>query len=94
MLKFPELVYKFPIESPSLVLHVATFKAGDHLNFKGSATYLIAACGMTNFAAYQPVTDASATTFAAVLMKILLQQSIFHTLVWTKTANSLVSFVR
>jgi hypothetical protein len=70
--KSSELVYNFPIEAPFLVLHVDAYMAGAHSGFEGSKTYIIACCGMCTFSALEPVTGASATTFAAVIMKIQL----------------------
>ena len=86
-MKISELIYKFPIEAPFLSPHVDVFKAGAHLNFERSDTYLIAACGMTTFAACEPVAEPSAITFSAALMKILLRQSICHTLVLDKDSK-------
>jgi hypothetical protein len=47
-----------------MVLHVDGYQAGKQQGFKGSEVYLVACCGMCTFAAMEPVTNASATTFA------------------------------
>ena len=91
-MKINELVYKFPIDAPFNVLHVDGYKAGKHFNFEGTGTYIIAACGMTGFAACEPVADESATTYASALMKIMLRQSISHTLVLDKESKFLGVF--
>ncbi len=70
--KSQELVYNFPIEAPMMVLHVDGYQAGKQQGVKGLEVYLVACCGMCTFAAKEPVTNASATTFASGIMKIIL----------------------
>ncbi len=53
--KLSELAYNFPIEAPFLVLHVDAYKAGAHLGFEGSETYLVACCGMCTFSTLDPL---------------------------------------
>ena len=53
---------------------------------------LVAACGTTGFVACKPVTGESATTSASAVVKIMLQQSISHTLVHDKDSNFLGIF--
>jgi hypothetical protein len=70
--KSSELVYKFPIKAPFLVIHFNAYVAGRHAGFEGSDAYLIGTCGMCSFACMEPVTKPSATTFASAIMCILL----------------------
>jgi hypothetical protein len=71
--KSSELVYNFPIEAPFLVMFFDAYSAGKHSGFEGSECYLIGCCGMCSFACMEPITRASATTFASSIMKILLR---------------------
>ena len=87
-----ELCYKFPVEAPFLVLHVDGFQAGAHSNFEGSDSYPIASDSMTSFACMEPITTASATTFASGLMKIMMRFGICHTLVLDKDSKFLNVF--
>ena len=82
-----ELVYNFPIEAPFLVLHVNAYKADAHLGFEGLETYLVACCGMCTFGTLEPVTGASATTFASAIMKIQLCYGFCHTIVLDKDSK-------
>jgi hypothetical protein len=77
--KSSELVYNFLIEAPFLVVHFNAYTAGKHSGFEGSDVYLIGCCGMCSFACMEPVTNLSATTFASVIMKILLRNGFCHT---------------
>ena len=47
---------------------------------------------MTEFAACKPVADKSVTTYASVVMKIILRQNISHTLVLDKDSKFLDVF--
>ena len=85
--RISELCYKFPVEAPFLVLHVDGYKAGAHKNFEGSDSYFIAADGMASFACMETVADASATTYASALMKIMMRYGICHTLVLDKDSK-------
>jgi hypothetical protein len=85
--KSSELVYNFLIEAPILVLHVNAYKAGTHLGFEGLQTYLVACCGMCTFGTLEPVTGASATTFASAIMKIQLRYGFCHTIVLNKDSK-------
>ena len=62
--KSSELVYNFPVKAPFVVMH---FDA-----FEGSECYLLGCCGMTGFACMEPITHASATTFASAIKMIIL----------------------
>jgi hypothetical protein len=84
--KSSELVYNFPVEAPFLVMFFDAYSAGKHTGFEGSECYLIGCCGMCSFACMEPITRASATTFASAIMKILL--------FWIRTANSLAFAAR
>ena len=91
-MKITELVYKFPIEAPFNVLHVDGYKADAHFDFESTGTYLIAACGMTGFAAFKPVANESTPTYALAVTKIMLRQSISHTVVDDKDSKFLGIF--
>jgi hypothetical protein len=86
--KSSEHVYNFPIEAPFLVLHVNAYKAGAHSGFKGLETYLVTCCRMCTFGALEPVTGASATTFASAIMKIQLCYGFCHTIVLDKDSKN------
>jgi hypothetical protein len=81
-----ELVYGFPITAPFFVIHADGYSAGAGKNFDGESTYLITCCGMTGFAAVEPVKSADAAGFAAALMRILLRFGLCHTLVVDKAS--------
>jgi hypothetical protein len=85
--KSSELVYDFPIEAPFLVIHFDAYIAGKHAGFEGSDAYLIGACGMCGFACMEPVTNPSATTFASVIMRILLLYGFCHMAVLNKDSK-------
>ena len=91
-MKITELVYKFHIDAHFNVLCIDGYKAGSHFNFEGTGTYIIAACGMTGFAACKPVAGESATTYTLAVMKIMLRQNISHTLVLDKDSKFLSIF--
>ncbi|KAL7503778.1 hypothetical protein ACHAXN_001520 [Cyclotella atomus] len=81
-----ELVYGFPITAPFFVIHADGYSAGAGKNFDGKSTYLITCCGMTGFAAVEPIKSADAAGFAATLMRILLRFGLCHTLVVDKAS--------
>jgi hypothetical protein len=85
--KSSELVYNFPIEAPFLVMFFDAYSAGKHASFEGSECYLIGCCGMCSFACMEPITHASATTFASAIMKILLRYGFCHTIVLDKDSK-------
>ena len=76
--------FKFPVKALSLVLHIDRPKAGSHKNFEGTNSYFIAADDMTSVACMKIVAEASATTYASVLMTIMIHHVICHTLVIDK----------
>ena len=84
-----ELVYNFPIEAPMMVLHIDGYQAGAQQGFEGSTTYLIACCGMCTFAAMEPITNPSATSFAFAIMKTILRYGFCHTVVLEKDSKFL-----
>jgi hypothetical protein len=71
------------------VIHINGYAAGKQQEFEGSKIYLIAYCGMCTFAAMEPVTNASAKTFASAIMKIMLRYGISHTVVLDKDGKFL-----
>jgi hypothetical protein len=85
--KSSELVYNFPVEAPFLVMHFDAYAAGNHASFDGSECYLLGSCGMTGFSCMEPISHASATTFASAIMKILLCYGFCHTAVLDKYAK-------
>jgi hypothetical protein len=89
-----ELIYNFLIEAPFLVMHFDAYAAGNHAGFEGSECYLIGCCGMSSFACMKPVTNASATTFASAIMKMLLWYGFCHTAVLDRILSSLVLAAR
>jgi hypothetical protein len=86
--KSAELIYNFPIEALFLVTHFDAYTAGNHAGFKGSECYLIGCCGMTGFACMEPITNASAATFASAIMKMLLRYGFCHTAMLHKGTKS------
>ncbi len=82
-----DLVYNFPTTAPMLVLMVDIYKVGSHQSFNGKTDHLIAACAMTGFACCESVTTATASSFAAAIMKIQLRYGIAHTLVVDKDSK-------
>jgi hypothetical protein len=70
--KSSELVYNFPIKAPFLVMFFGAYSASKHAGYKGSECYLIGCFGMCSFACIKPITKASATIFAVMIMRILL----------------------
>ncbi len=87
-----ELVYHFPIEAPFCVLFVDAYKVGDHASFEGDEAYIISCCGMTGFAAMEPVKHATSQTFALVVMKIQLRFGLCHTIVLDKDSKFFGAF--
>jgi hypothetical protein len=84
-----KLLYNFPIKAPMKVIHINRYAAGKQQGFEGSKIYLVACCGMCTFAAVEPVTNASAKTFASAIMKIMLRYGISHTIVLDKDSKFL-----
>ena len=85
--KSSELVYNFPIEAPFLVMFFDAYSAGKHASFEGSECYLIGCCGMCSFVCIEPITRASATTFASTIMKILLRYGFCHAVALDKDSK-------
>ncbi len=85
--KSSELIYNFTIKAPFLVMHFNAYAAGTHADFEGSECYLIGCCGMTSFACMEPITNASATTFASAIMKMLLRYGFCHTAMLDKDSK-------
>ncbi len=70
-----------------MVLHVDGYQASKQQGFEGSEVYLVTCCGMCTFAAMGPITNASATTFASGIMKIILRYGFCHTIVLNKDSK-------
>ena len=85
--KSSELIYNFPVEAPFSVMHFDAYSAGKHSGFEGAECYLIGCCGMTSFACMEPISHASATTFASAIMKILLRYGLCFTAVLDKDSK-------
>ena len=75
-----------------LVLHVDVYQAGAVKGLEGSEVYLIACCGMCSFAAMEPVSNASAKTFASALMRIILRYGFCHTVILDKDSKFMSVF--
>jgi hypothetical protein len=84
-----KLLYNFPIKASMKVIHIDGYAAGKQHGFEGSKIYLVACCGMCTFVTMEPVTNASAKTFASAIMKIMLQYGISHTIVLDKDSKFL-----
>ena len=82
--KSSELIYNFPVEAPFSVMHFDAYSAGKHSGFEGAECYLIGCCGLSSFACMEPISHASATTFASGIMKILLHFGMCFTAVLDK----------
>ncbi len=76
--KSSELVYIFLVDASLVVMHFDEYATGKHAGFEGSECYLLGCCGMTGFACMEPITHASATTFASAIMNILFCYGIFN----------------
>jgi len=63
------------------------FATDKHAVYEGSECYLIGCCSMCGFACMEPITRASATTFASSIMKILLRYGFCHTIVLDKDSK-------
>ena len=85
--KSSELVYKFLVKAPFLVMHFDAYAAGKHTGFEGLECYLLGFCGMTGFTSMEPITHASATSFASAIEKILLCYGFCHKAVLDKDAK-------
>jgi len=85
--KSSELIYNFPIEAPFFIMFFVSYSAGKHASFEGFECYLIGCCGMSSFACMEPITRASATTFASAIMRILLRYGFCHTIVLDKDSK-------
>ena len=68
-------------------MYFDAYATGKHTGFEGSECYLLGCCGMTGFACMEPITHASATTFASAIMKILLRYGFCHMAVLDKDAK-------
>jgi hypothetical protein len=82
--KSSKLVYNFPVKAQFLVMHFNVYVAGKHVGFEGSDAYLIRCFEMCSFACMEPVSKPSSTTFALVIMHILLHYGFCHTAVLNK----------
>ncbi len=82
-----ELIYQFPIKAPFLVLFVDTYYAGKHSSFEGFEVYLVACCGMTGFAAMEPIPHANSKNFASAIMWIQLCFGFCHSIVLDKDSK-------
>jgi hypothetical protein len=69
------------------VLYVDAYSAGVHYGSKGSTSYLIGCCGMCSFGILEPVTGATASTFASAIMKLQLRFGFCHTVVLDKDSK-------
>ena len=85
--KLSELVYNFPVEATFLVMFFDAYSAGKHTGFEGSECHLIGCCGMCSFVCIEPITRASATTFASTIMKILLRYGFCHAVALDKDSK-------
>ena len=90
--KSSELLYNFPIEAPFMVMFFDAYSAGSYSGFEGSETYIIGCCGMCSFACMEPVSHASAESFASAIMKIHLRFGFCHTIVIDKDSKFLSVF--
>jgi hypothetical protein len=85
--KLSKLVYNFPIKAPFLVLFVDAYSARKHSSFDGSKVYLIACCGMSQFASMEPIQHTNSKNFASGIMKIQLHYGFCHTVVLDKDSK-------
>jgi len=65
---------------------------GSHASFGGNEAYIISCCGMTGFAAMEPVKHATSMSFAAAVMKIQLKFGLCHTIVLDKDSKFFGAF--
>jgi len=68
------------------------YKAGSLASFKGNEAYIISCCGMTGFAAMEPVKHATSMSFATAVMKIQLKFGLCHTIVLDKDSKFFGAF--
>jgi hypothetical protein len=69
------------------VLHVGTYSAGTQSSFEDPTSYLIGCCGMCSFGILEPVTGATAFTFASAIMKMQLCVGFCHAIVLDKDSK-------
>ncbi len=70
-----------------MVLHINGYSAGKQVGFEGLEIYLIACCGMSTFAAMEPIINPSSNTFASAIMKIIMRYGFCHTVVLDKDSK-------
>jgi hypothetical protein len=87
--KSRKLIYNFPVKARFLVLHIDRYQAGQELGFEGLLHYLIACCVLCTFAVMEPVANANVTTYASVIMKIILRFGFCHTCILNKDSKFL-----
>jgi hypothetical protein len=92
----PNLSIAFPSKhhfGSSMWMHtVDAYKVGNHASFEGDAAYVIACCGMTGFAAIEPVKHATSQTFASAVIKIQLKFGLCHMIILDKDSKFFCAF--
>ena len=69
------------------VLRVDGFTVGASINYAGDKVFLVASCGMCNFAVAEPILGSNSTTYAQVLSIIMLCFVLAHTIVLDKDSK-------
>jgi hypothetical protein len=85
--KSSELLYNYLIEAPFLVMFVDIYSAGAHSSFDGFDTYLVACCGITDFASMEPIQHANFKNISLAIMRTELCYSFCHTIVLDKDST-------
>jgi hypothetical protein len=68
---------------------VDAYKTGSHTCFEGDEAYIVLCCGMTGFAAMEPIKHATSQTFASAVMKLQLLFGLCHTIILDKDSKFL-----
>ena len=87
-----ELVYSFPLDASTVVLHVNGYSIGVNINFSGDKRFLIAACGMCTFAIAESVAEIDSITYAQALLIIMLCLGLAHIIVLDKDSKFHTTF--
>ena len=89
-----ELFYGFPIDGPMNVLHVDGFTIRASINYAGDKGFLVAACGMFNFAVAETVPESNSTNYAHTLSMIMLRFGLANTILIDKDSKSYAFFAQ
>ena len=67
-----DLVYSFPVDEPTKVVHADVYTLRTELSFSGHKSFMVLVCGLYTFAHWEPLREMNSTSFSEAIMKILL----------------------